>query len=145
MIIRRATLLDVSAIIFLLQMLHKETEIETPKINTAKMLDTINMLLHKGVVLVAEKDKLIVGTIAGQVSQDWWTDEQHLADTWYYVRKDYRKSIIGKKLLQDFIKIAKEAKVKLRLGHIFSGDIKRKDKFYERMGFVKAGSVYMEA
>ena len=140
MIIRRATLLDVSAIIFLLQ-----TEIETPKINTAKMLDRINMLLHKGVVLVAEKDKLIVGTIAGQVSQDWWTDEQHLADTWYYVRKDYRKSIIGKKLLQDFIKIAKEAKVKLRLGHIFSGDIKRKDKFYERMGFVKAGSVYMEA
>jgi|TARA_Y100000114_G_scaffold128103_1_gene125024 L-amino acid N-acyltransferase YncA len=145
MIIRRATLLDVSAIIFLLQMMHKETEIETPKINTAKMLDRINMLLHKGVVLVAEKDKLIVGTIAGQVSQDWWTDEQHLADTWYYVRKDYRKSIIGKKLLQDFIKIAKEAKVKLRLGHIFSGDIKRKDKFYERMGFVKAGSVYMEA
>ena len=145
MIIRRATLLDVSAIIFLLQMMHKETEIETPKINTAKMLDRINMLLHKGVVLVAEKDKLIVGTIAGQVSQDWWTDEQHLADTWYYVRKDYRKSIIGKKLLQDFIKIAKVAKVKLRLGHIFSGDIKRKDKFYERMGFVKAGSVYMEA
>jgi L-amino acid N-acyltransferase YncA len=145
MIIRRATLLDVSAIIFLLQMMHKETEIETPKINTAKMLDRINMLLHTGVVLVAEKDKLIVGTIAGQVSQDWWTDEQHLADTWYYVRKDYRKSIIGKKLLQDFIKIAKEAKVKLRLGHIFSGDIKRKDKFYERMGFVKAGSVYMEA
>ena len=145
MIIRRATLLDVSAIIFLLQMMHKETEIETPKINTAKMLDRINMLLHKGVVLVAEKDKLIVGTIAGQVSQDWWTDEQHLADTWYYVRKDYRKSIIGKKLLQDFIKIAKEAKVKLRLGHIFSCDIKRKDKFYERMGFVKAGSVYMEA
>ena len=145
MIIRRATLLDVSAIIFLLQMMHKETEIETPKINTAKMLDRINMLLHKGVVVVAEKDKLIVGTIAGQVSQDWWTDEQHLADTWYYVRKDYRKSIIGKKLLQDFIKIGKEAKVKLRLGHIFSGDIKRKDKFYERMGFVKAGSVYMEA
>ena len=145
MIIRRATLLDVSAIIFLLQMMHKETEIETPKINTAKMLDRINMLLHKGVVLVAEKDKLIVGTIAGQVSQDWWTDEQHLADAWYYVAKDYRKSIIGKKLLQDFIKIAKEAKVKLRLGHIFSGDIKRKDKFYERMGFVKAGSVYMEA
>ena len=145
MIIRRATLLDVSAIIFLLQMMHKETEIETPKINTAKMLDRINMLLHKGAVLVAEKAKLIVGTIAGQVSQDWWTDEQHLADTWYYVRKDYRKSIIGKKLLQDFIKIAKEAKVKLRLGHIFSGDIKRKDKFYERMGFVKAGSVYMEA
>ena len=145
MIIRRATLLDVSAIIFLLQMMHKETEIETPKINTAKMLDRINMLLHKGVVLVAEKDKLIVGTIAGQVSQDWWTDEQHLADTWYYVRKDYRKSLIAKKLLQDFIKIAKEAKLKLRVGHIFSGDIKRKDKFYERMGFVKAGSVYMEA
>ena len=145
MIVRKATLLDISAIILLLQMMHKETEIESSKINSAKMLDKINILLHSGVVLVAEKDNKIVGTIGGQVSQDWWSDENYIADAWYYVAKDYRKSIIGKKLLQDFIKIAKEANMKLRLGHVFSGDIKRKDKFFERMGFVRAGSVYMEA
>ena len=59
MIVRKATLLDISAIILLLQMMHKETEIESSKINSAKMLDKINILLHSGVVLVAEKDNKI--------------------------------------------------------------------------------------
>ena len=40
--------------------------------------------------------------------------------------------------------IAKEAKLKVRLGHIFSGDIERKDNFYEKLGLVKVGSTYME-
>ena len=34
--------------------------------------------------------------------------------------------------------------MKIRLGHIFSGDVNRKDKFYERLGLVKAGSIYVE-
>ena len=145
MIIRKATLLDISAIIFLLHKMHEETEIETPKINSVKLINKINVLLHDGLVLVAVDDNKVVGSIAGQISQDWWTDETHLADAWYYVMKNSRKSLAGKKLIDEFIKLAKKAKLKLRLGHIFSGDIERKDKFYERLGFVRAGSVYMEA
>ena len=34
--------------------------------------------------------------------------------------------------------------MKLRMGHIYSGDLSRKDKFYERLGLIKAGSVYVE-
>ena len=34
---------------------------------------------------------------------------------------------------------------KIRLGHVFSGDIARKDKFFERLGLTKAGSLFMEA
>ena len=44
----------------------------------------------------------------------------------------------------DFIKIAKDAKLKTRLGHIFSGDLDRKDKFYSKLGMKKIGSTYME-
>ena len=39
----------------------------------------------------------------------------------------------------------KVAKLKIRLGHIFSGDLERKDKLFTRMGFIKAGSVFVEA
>ena len=42
------------------------------------------------------------------------------------------------------MKVAKEAKLKLRLGHIFSGDMDRKDKFFTRMGLQKVGSTFME-
>ena len=145
MIIRKATLLDISAIIYLLNMMHKETEIQIPKIHSQKLVDKINQLLHQGIVLVAVQDNKVVGSIAGQISSDWWSEENYLTDAWFYVAKENRKSNIAKKLMQNFIKVAKEAKLKLRVGHIFSGDIERKDKFFERLGFVKAGSVYMEA
>ena len=47
-------------------------------------------------------------------------------------------------LVKNFIKLAKEAKLTVRLGHVFSGDVERKDKFFERLGLIKAGSVYVE-
>ena len=36
------------------------------------------------------------------------------------------------------------AKLKIKLGHVFSGDIERKDKFFERLGLTKAGSLFVE-
>jgi hypothetical protein len=31
------------------------------------------------------------------------------------------------------------------LGHVYSGDIDRKDNFYERLGLCKVGSLFTEA
>lgn len=142
--IRRANVLDISAIIFMLNEMHKETEVEVPKIHTHKLVSKINELLHTGLVLVAVKDNKIIGSIAGMSVSDWWSDEMHISDAWFYVFPDERKSTIAKRLCTDFINIAKEAKLKVRLGHIFSGDIERKDNFYEKLGLVKVGSTYME-
>ena len=142
--IRRANVLDISAIIFMLNEMHKETKVEVPKINTHKLINKINELLHKGLVLVAIEDNKIVGSIAGMSVNDWWSDEMFISDAWFYVFPEYRKSPYAKNLCIDFIKIAKEAKLKVRLGHVFSGDLERKDKFYERLGLVKVGSTYME-
>ena len=47
-------------------------------------------------------------------------------------------------LVKNFVNFAKSVKMSVRLGHVFSGDIERKDKFFERLGFKKAGSVYVE-
>ena len=141
--IRKANILDISALIFMLNTMHKETELKVPEINTFKLTNKINEILHKGIILVAVDNK-IQGSIAGQICQDWWSEEKYLADSWFYVFPDSRKSNIAKNLIIDFMKIAKEAKLKIRLGHVFSGDIDRKDKFYEKLGLVKAGSIYME-
>ena len=144
MIIRKANLLDISAIIYLLFKMHEETTIKPPKINSVKLIEKINYLFHKGIVLVAEVDNKIVGSIAGQVTEDCWYDEKYIADAWFYVYKTNRKSLVAKKLIIQFMKVAKEAKLKLRLGHIFSGDMDRKDKFFTRMGLQKVGSTFME-
>tara|TARA_R100001460_G_scaffold32478_3_gene63659 strand:+ start:9322 stop:9756 length:435 start_codon:yes stop_codon:yes gene_type:complete len=142
--IRRANVLDTSALIFMLNEMHKETEVEVPKINTHKLINKINDLLHRGLVLVAVKDNKIVGSIAGMEVTDWWSDEKYISDTWFYVFPNERKSNFAKNLCIDFIKIAKEAKLKVRLGHIFSGDLERKDNFYSKLDLVKIGSTYME-
>lgn len=143
--IRKATVLDISALVLMLDTMHKETEIEVPKINTVKLVDKINQLIHTGLVLVSVKDNKIQGSIAGLMSQDWWSEEKFIADAWFYVFKDQRKSDVAKNLLQDYIKMSKDAKVKIRLGHIFSGDLERKDNLFKRLGFVKAGSIFVEA
>ena len=142
--IRKASVLDISAITYMLNTMHKETELNVSTINTFKMVDKINEIIHTGIVLVAIQDNKLVGSIGGTTSSDWWSEEKHLSDLWFYVYKDARKSDIAKNLITDFIKIGKEAKLKIRLGHIFSGDVDRKDKFYERLGLVKAGSTYVE-
>ena len=143
--IRKATVLDISALILMLDTMHKETEVELPKINIVKLVDKVNQLIHTGLVLVSIKDNKIQGSIGGLISQDWWSDEKFIADAWFYVFKDQRKSDVAKSLLADYIKKAKDAKLKIRLGHIFSGDLERKDKLFTRMGFIKAGSVFVEA
>ena len=143
--IRKATVLDISALVLMLDTMHKETEIEVPKINTVKLVDKINQLIHTGLVLVSIKDNKIQGSIAGLVSQDWWSEEKYIADAWFYVFKDQRKSDVAKNLLQDYIKMSKDAKLKIRLGHIFSGDLERKDNLFKRLGFIKAGSIFVEA
>tara|TARA_R100001224_G_C4007617_1_gene145021 strand:+ start:649 stop:1083 length:435 start_codon:yes stop_codon:yes gene_type:complete len=143
--IRRATVIDISALALMLDQMHKETEIEVPKINSLKLINKINDLVHNGLIFVCVKDNKIQGSIAGQICQDWWSEDKYIADTWFYVFKEQRKSDVAKKLLQTYIKTAKDAKLKIRLGHIFSGDLNRKDKFFERLGFVKAGSIFVEA
>ncbi len=142
--IRKANVLDISGLILMLNTMHKETELNVPTINSFKLVNKVNEVLHSGIILVAVEENKLLGSIGGMVSTDWWGDEKYLSDLWYYVYPDQRKSDVAKNLITDFIKIGKEAKMKIRLGHIFSGDLERKDKFYERLGLVKAGSTYVE-
>ena len=142
--LRRATPFDVSNVFELLKKMHSETEIKVSPIDTKKLLDTINAAIHNGVVLLAEIKGKVVGSIGGMLNSDWWSSEQYLGDFWFYVRPESRNSTIAIKLVKGFIKIGIEANVIVKLGHVYSGDIERKDSFFKRLGLVKAGSLYTE-
>jgi|TARA_R110002110_G_scaffold156032_1_gene350827 GNAT superfamily N-acetyltransferase len=142
--LRRATPFDVSKVFNLLKQMHSETEIRVSPINTKKLLDTINSAIHDGVVLLAEIKGKVVGSIGGMLGSDWWSSEEYLGDYWFYVRPESRNSKIAIKLVKAFIKIGNEASVIVKLGHVYSGDIERKDSFFKRLGLVKAGSLYTE-
>ncbi len=78
-------------------------------------------------------------------TSDWWSKEKYLSDMWFFVYKEHRKSNIAAKLIKSFMKVAKNSEFKVKLGHVYSGDGDRKDKFYERLGLSKVGSLYTEA
>ena len=86
--IRKATVLDISSIIYMLDTMHKETEINVSTINSFKLVNKVNEILHTGIVLVAIENNKLLGSIGGTISTDWWSEEKHLSDLWFYVYKD---------------------------------------------------------
>tara|TARA_R100001224_G_C4021104_1_gene149351 strand:- start:338 stop:775 length:438 start_codon:yes stop_codon:yes gene_type:complete len=142
--IRRATALDISSIIALLIEMHNNTEIPVAKINSEKLVNRISHAVHRGVVFVAIESNMIKGSIGGVVSSDWWSNEEHLGDLWYYVTPSARKSTIAHDLVKSFMNHAKENMLPVKLGHVYSGDKERKDEFFKRLGLVKAGSLFLE-
>jgi GNAT superfamily N-acetyltransferase len=145
LILRLATVEDLSDLYMMLLVMHSGTIAGTSPVNSEKLTATISNALHRGIVLVAEVDGKIVGSIGGMETSDWWSDKLYLADLWFFVYKEHRKSRAAIKLVRSFLEIGRDAKVAVKLGHVYSGDIDRKDNFYERLGMSKVGSLYMEA
>jgi len=128
----------------MLHVMHSETVHAVSPINAETLISVINAAIHRGIVLIAEVDGRIAGSIGGMETSDWWSTDKTLADLWFYVYKDFRNSTIAIKLIKKFMEIGKNANIKVRLGHIHGGDTDRKDNFYERLGLVKTGSTYLE-
>jgi len=143
--IRLATVEDLSGIYMMLNVMHSETINSTSSIDSEKLTSAISNALHRGVVLVFDVDGKIAGSIAGLETSDWWSSEKYLADMWFFVYKEHRKSNIASKLVKSLMQLARESNVKIKFGHVYSGDGERKDKFYERLGLSKVGSLYTEA
>jgi len=144
MIIRRAVPEDVPEIHKMLIDMYSRIEISASPLSENKLLSVIKSAMEKGIVIIAEVKGKILGSLGGMVNSDWWSEEKHLSDIWFYVYPDERNSRAAVKLVKCFIKIGKEIKMKVKLGHYYSGDIDRKDKFFDRLGFVKTGSLYTE-
>tara|TARA_R100000808_G_C2155393_1_gene167764 strand:- start:16969 stop:17409 length:441 start_codon:yes stop_codon:yes gene_type:complete len=143
--IRRANALDISALIHLIMKMHSEAEVKIPTLDVAKVTDSVIHALKVGVVIVATNDeKKLIGSIGGYAAEDWFSKDKVLGDLWFFVLEDYRKTKAGISLIKEFINVGKEAKLNIKLGHIYFGDIERKDNFYEKLGFVKAGCTYVE-
>jgi N-acetylglutamate synthase-like GNAT family acetyltransferase len=125
--------------------MHEGTVINIPNIKLECLARKVDNVIKNGIVFVTYNNEgFITGSIGGIYANDWWSDEKHLSDLWFFVSKNYRKSRSAIMLVKYFINFAKSIKMSVRLGHVFSGDIERKDKFFERLGFKKAGSVYVE-
>ena len=100
--------------------MHSGTVDGTSPVDSEKLTAAINNTLHKGIVIVFEVDGKIAGSIAGLETSDWWSNDKYLADMWFFVYKEHRKSNIAVKLVKSFMQVAKKSKFKVKLGHVYS-------------------------
>lgn len=142
MYVRRANVYDFSDICTMLTEMHRETDVDLTSISPKKLSEVVVKTINDGVVLVAVEDNgKIVGSIGGGTATEWWSNEPIFGDLWFYVYKDNRKSKAGIDLIKRFIRHGEGRHIKL--GHVYNGDMDRKDKFYERLGLRKVGSTYI--
>jgi hypothetical protein len=138
--IKRASIFDFSHVCALLVRMHNEADFELSNIDPEKFSNSVLKMINNGIVLVAFEEGRMIGSIGGLKSSEWWSTEPVLGDLWFYVEPESRKTKAALNLVKEFMSYGEGMSIKL--GHIYGGDLDRKNNFFERLGLKKAGSSY---
>lgn len=142
--IRAASYLDIPVLLMLLSEMHEEGPYEVDALNWPKVVRKVVDAVDKGVVFVWEEDGNIFGSIGGELGPNWFSDKVAFGDLWFYVRESKRNSKAGIELLRAVRDWGRKEEIPVTVAHVFAGDVERKDKLYERLEFVKIGSIFSE-
>lgn len=95
-----------------------------------------------GAWVVEDAAGKVLGTIGVHRTSPWYSDEEYLADGWFYVLPEYRKTGVGKMLLDAAIEFAKEQKMPLIVGVFNMDDTGKKIEIMNRMGLKLIGGLF---
>ena len=121
---------DEQKLLELLITIFEESPVATK--NEDKALAFITEILQHGVVIVAEIEDEIIGSI-GLSPNDWWfSDDVFLADQWVIVHKDHRNSRAINRMLTKAKGFSDKSGVPLVLGVFSFTDTARKQKLFAK-------------
>ena len=115
-------------------------------------LSAINVNIEKGLKWVVfnvnqmafgvEEDGRLIGTIGLHRTSPWYSDSEYLADGWFYVLPEYRKTGVGKMLIDEAKKFAEEVKLPLIIGVFTSEDATTKAQVMQKLGLTMVGGLF---
>jgi len=115
-------------------------------------LSAINVNLEKGVQWViynvgqvafgVEDEGKLVGSLGLHRTTPWYSDSEYLADGWFYVLPEYRKTGVGKMLIDAAKKFAEEVKLPLIVGVFTSEDADTKAQVMQKLGLSMVGGLF---
>jgi len=116
-------------------------------------LSAINVNLEKGVKWVMynvdqmafgvmNDEGRLVGSLGLHRTSPWYSDSEYLADGWFYVLPEYRKTGVGKMLIDEAKKFADQIKLPLIIGVFTSEDVETKVKVMQKMGMTMVGGLF---
>jgi GNAT superfamily N-acetyltransferase len=95
-----------------------------------------------GAWVVEDDDGNVLGTLGVHRTAPWYSDEEYLADGWFYVLPEYRKTGVGKMLLDTAVDFAKQQNLPLIIGVFNMDDTAKKVEIMNRMGLKLIGGLF---
>jgi len=89
-----------------------------------------------------EEDGRLIGTIGLHRTSPWYSDSEYLADGWFYVLPEYRKTGVGKMLIDEAKKFAEEVKLPLIIGVFTNEDATTKAQVMQKLGLTMVGGLF---
>jgi len=142
--IREATKHDKKQIIDLIRLIRNESEIEELQFENEeqwnRLLDT--MLAGAGIIYIEDGKGLIMGLITPSV---WCDKSLILHEVMWFVKKEYRKSTIGYRLFDAYVKYGKKLKNEKRIKYFVMGKLPTSPNIkYEKYGFKKTDESWIQ-
>lgn len=123
----------------MLKRMHMESGLDLPPLDEEKVLAT---LAYCSPVFVAFEGDTPIGVLALKEVEHWFSRDKFLGDLVFYVDSAYRNSRAGYYLLRSAREYAIMAGLPLMMAVVDANDVDRKDQFFQRLGFLRAGGVY---
>lgn len=142
MLIRDATLDDISGLIFLGEEMFKESQFAHYDFDHQKVIDTIYTLIDSsnGIVLVAESNGELVAGFAAQFSEHWFGKCIVSYDMAFFIAPQVRGSLAASQILKAYIERAKAEGVnEILIGNSTGFNSEATEQFFMLMGFTRIG------
>ena len=148
MIVRKGSPFDVYAICNLLREYRSETPLKVlEKIENPDYIERMlsSIMAGAGLVLVAEKDKQVVGMLLAIVQPSIWSrNVMVMHELAYWVTPEHRNSTAGYRLLDLYVQHGKAMKSIGHIDHFFiSKMVNSPDLKYDRFGFEKLEEMWV--
>lgn len=108
-----------------------------PPVSLRKVALEIEDHYQKGFIKNAYKDNKLVGSIGAMKNSWWFSDEQFVSETWFYVLPEHRDYKTARGLLKELIAYSKDMTIQLPVS---TG--KNTASLYKRMGFKEMGNIW---
>lgn len=141
--IRRATPADIPRMIDLGAAMHEESRYARLGYKPSKVAAMLQVVIERGIALVAERDGQIIGGFAGIVEPHWFSDDLIATDLALFIEPGKRGGIAAARLIDAFLAFARERGA-IMTDILINTGVRHEDtaRLFERLGGKAAGLIY---